>query len=245
MNDSTLDIGGLAASSSAPAARVNVPFEFRATGGEYFRIWIVNLLLTIVTLGIYSAWAKVRRLRYFYGSTLLDGHSFEYHAKPLAILKGRLIVFAAYVVFIVITKMCAAHRLPVPPVDHFWRALDHHARAPVPDAHDLVSEPAFQLPWNVRRRIERLHRLVLHRPPDVGHRVPDVGPPPGGLRARQYGVWHHAVSFRHRQRQVLRLLLRHRRPGSAGLRRILLCAVPDRVVQPAEQSGHGPRRWRK
>jgi uncharacterized membrane protein YjgN (DUF898 family) len=41
-----------------------MPFEFRGTGGEYFRIWIVNLLLTILTLGIYSAWAKVRQLRY-------------------------------------------------------------------------------------------------------------------------------------------------------------------------------------
>jgi hypothetical protein len=31
---------------------------------RYFRIWIVNLLLTIATLGIYSAWAKVRRNQY-------------------------------------------------------------------------------------------------------------------------------------------------------------------------------------
>ncbi|MEG1325563.1 MAG: DUF898 family protein, partial [Janthinobacterium sp.] len=44
---------------------------FSATGSEYFRIWIVNLLLSIVTLGIYSAWAKVRRNRYFYSSTHL------------------------------------------------------------------------------------------------------------------------------------------------------------------------------
>ena len=77
-----------------------LPFEFRGNGGEYFRIWIVNLLLTIVTLGIYSAWAKVRRLRYFYGNTFVDGHSFEYHGQPLAILKGRLIVVAGYVVFL-------------------------------------------------------------------------------------------------------------------------------------------------
>jgi uncharacterized membrane protein YjgN (DUF898 family) len=77
-----------------------LPLEFRATGAEYFRIWIVNLLLTIVTVGIYSAWAKVRRLRYFYGSTLLDGTSFEYHGKPLPILKGRLIAVAAYLVFV-------------------------------------------------------------------------------------------------------------------------------------------------
>jgi uncharacterized membrane protein YjgN (DUF898 family) len=75
-----------------------IPLEFRANGGEYFRIWIVNLLLTIVTLGIYSAWAKVRRLRYFYGNTSLDNSSFEYHGKPIAILKGRLIAVAVYAV---------------------------------------------------------------------------------------------------------------------------------------------------
>ncbi|MEZ5457859.1 MAG: YjgN family protein [Steroidobacteraceae bacterium] len=87
----------------SPSLRT-VPFEFRATGAEYFRIWIVNLLLTIVTIGIYSAWAKVRRLRYFYGSTLLDGASFEYHGKPLAILKGRLITVGAYAIFALLTQ---------------------------------------------------------------------------------------------------------------------------------------------
>lgn len=39
------------------------PLTFTGTGAEYFGIWIVNLLLTIVTLGIYSSWAKVRRLQ--------------------------------------------------------------------------------------------------------------------------------------------------------------------------------------
>jgi uncharacterized membrane protein YjgN (DUF898 family) len=85
--------------ASAPASR-ELPLEFKATGGEYFRIWIVNLLLTIVTLGIYSAWAKVRRQRYFYGSTSLDGSSFEYHGRPFAILKGRLIVIGVYLLFV-------------------------------------------------------------------------------------------------------------------------------------------------
>jgi uncharacterized membrane protein YjgN (DUF898 family) len=75
------------------------PLEFRGSGAEYFRIWIVNLALTILTLGIYSAWAKVRRLRYMHGSTWLDGSSFGYHGEPLRILKGRAIAFvlvAAY-----------------------------------------------------------------------------------------------------------------------------------------------------
>ena len=67
--------------------------EFRGSAGEYFGIWIVNILLTIVTLGIYSAWAKVRRNRYFYGNSFIDGHSFDYHAKGLQIFIGRAIVF--------------------------------------------------------------------------------------------------------------------------------------------------------
>jgi uncharacterized membrane protein YjgN (DUF898 family) len=67
--------------------------EFRGNAGEYFGIWIVNILLTIVTFGIYSAWAKVRRMRYFRGNTFLDGHSFDYHAKGKQIFLGRVIVF--------------------------------------------------------------------------------------------------------------------------------------------------------
>ena len=67
--------------------------EFRGNAGEYFGIWIVNILLTIVTLGIYSAWAKVRRKRYFYGNTFLDNHSFDYHASGKQIFIGRIIVF--------------------------------------------------------------------------------------------------------------------------------------------------------
>ncbi len=65
--------------------------EFRGSGGEYFRIWIVNIALTIITLGIYSAWAKVRSTRYFRGNTFLAGHPFDYHASPVRILIGRLI----------------------------------------------------------------------------------------------------------------------------------------------------------
>lgn len=95
----------MSAGAAAPAARSTIPFEFRATGAEYFRIWIVNLLLTILTLGIYSAWAKVRRLRYLYGSTSLAGSAFEYHGQPLQILKGRLIAVTALAIYLVATNL--------------------------------------------------------------------------------------------------------------------------------------------
>ena len=59
----------------------------------------MNLLLTIVTLGIYSAWAKVRKLQYFYRNTQLDGSAFEYHGNPVPILKGRLLAVVLVVVY--------------------------------------------------------------------------------------------------------------------------------------------------
>jgi uncharacterized membrane protein YjgN (DUF898 family) len=71
-------------------------FEFHGNEREYFRIWIVNLALTILTLGIYSAWAKVRTERYFYANTRVAGTPFEYLARPLPILKGRIIAFALF-----------------------------------------------------------------------------------------------------------------------------------------------------
>ena len=64
-------------------------FTFTGSAPEYFRVWIVNVALSIVTLGIYSAWAKVRNKQYFYGNTHLDDVSFRYLADPKQILKGK------------------------------------------------------------------------------------------------------------------------------------------------------------
>jgi uncharacterized membrane protein YjgN (DUF898 family) len=85
--------------ASAPASTYQL--QFTGDGKEYFRIWIVNLALTIATVGIYSAWAKVRKQRYFYSNTLLDGSAFGYHAEPLKILKGRLIILALVILYFV------------------------------------------------------------------------------------------------------------------------------------------------
>jgi uncharacterized membrane protein YjgN (DUF898 family) len=76
-----------------------IPFQFGGTGGEYFKIWVVNIVLSVLTLGIYSAWAKVRRKQYFYGNTHVNGASFQYLADPVKILKGRLIIFAGFVIY--------------------------------------------------------------------------------------------------------------------------------------------------
>ena len=74
-------------------------FQFEGSAAEYFKIWIVNVLLTIVTLGIYSAWAKVRTESYFYGNTIVNGSSFRYTGDPLKILKGRIISVIVFALF--------------------------------------------------------------------------------------------------------------------------------------------------
>lgn len=76
-----------------------LPLRFTGSGSEYFRIWIVNLLLTLVTLGLYYPWAKVRRLRYFHGNTLVGEHPFGFHADPRKMLRGYLLVALLLVLY--------------------------------------------------------------------------------------------------------------------------------------------------
>lgn len=88
-----------AAPSRLPAEPRALSLTFSGTGAEYFRIWIVNLLLTIITFGIYSAWAKVRRLQYFDRNTVLDGAAFDFHGEPWAILKGRILALVMVLIY--------------------------------------------------------------------------------------------------------------------------------------------------
>jgi uncharacterized membrane protein YjgN (DUF898 family) len=81
------------------AAIETYPVQFSATGSEYFRIWIVNLLLIFVTLGIYLPWAKVRRIKYFYSNTRIDNHALDFHGEPKKMLRGTAIVGVFFVVY--------------------------------------------------------------------------------------------------------------------------------------------------
>lgn len=69
--------------------------DFQGTTWGYFRIWIVNVLLTVLTCGVYAAWAKVRTRRYFLRQTLLDGQPFEFEGNPVAMLFGHVLIAGA------------------------------------------------------------------------------------------------------------------------------------------------------
>src|SRR6478736_1767660 len=72
------------------------PLEFTGSGGEYFRVWIVNVLLTIVTLGLYTPLARRRTAQYFYGHTLVAGSPLEFTAQAKRMLLGFLLFVGLY-----------------------------------------------------------------------------------------------------------------------------------------------------
>jgi len=79
--------------------------SFDGSGMEYFKIWIVNVLLTIITLGLYHPWAKVRNNRYFYANSTLDGRNFEYHATGKQLFVGYLIAMTLFISYVIINQI--------------------------------------------------------------------------------------------------------------------------------------------
>lgn len=68
------------------------PFEFTGSGKDYAKIWLPHLLLTLLSLGLWSPWAKVRCQQYLHGATQLAGAAFSYRGSPWAIARGRLLL---------------------------------------------------------------------------------------------------------------------------------------------------------
>jgi uncharacterized membrane protein YjgN (DUF898 family) len=73
--------------------------QFSGSGGEYFRVWIVNLLLNIVTLGFYTPFARRRTAQYFYGHTQVAGSPLEFTAQQRKMVFGFLLLVVIYVTF--------------------------------------------------------------------------------------------------------------------------------------------------
>lgn len=72
-----------------PRAR-DYSLRFHGQGRALFGIWIVNVLLTFVTLGIYYFWGKVRIRRYIWANSELWGDRFAFHGTPFELFIGWL-----------------------------------------------------------------------------------------------------------------------------------------------------------
>jgi len=75
-------------------------FAFHGTGGSFFLIFLKNILLTMVTLGVYLAWAKTERRQYVWNNARFHDHHFRYTGTGIELFKGYLVVAAAYVAFL-------------------------------------------------------------------------------------------------------------------------------------------------
>ena len=72
---------------------MNTRFSYHGTGGSLLLLQLKNALLTIVTLGIYSFWAKNNLRKFHYENTEVDGERFEYHGTGGELLRGGLKAF--------------------------------------------------------------------------------------------------------------------------------------------------------
>lgn len=82
------------AATSSPAKRPPLkgnPIDYDGRAGKIFGMMIVNFLLSIVTLGIYSFWGKTRLRRYLVSSVLVSKEDrLQYTGTPLELLFGWL-----------------------------------------------------------------------------------------------------------------------------------------------------------
>lgn len=77
----------------AAPPRTTRRLSLHADGGELFGIYIVNLFLTILTLGVYYFWAKTKVRRYLLSQIEFDGDRFEWHGAGKELLIGWLKAF--------------------------------------------------------------------------------------------------------------------------------------------------------
>lgn len=83
-----------ASSDSIPTGR-KLALAFHGHTSGYFRIWSVCQFLTIITLGLYGPWARVRKAEYLAKQWALDGHRFSIQLDAPALFRGRLFVFGS------------------------------------------------------------------------------------------------------------------------------------------------------
>ncbi|MBT9462945.1 YjgN family protein [Hydrogenophaga sp.] len=98
--------------------------RFTGSGSEYFRIWIVNLLLTLITLTLYWPFARARRLAYFQNNTLVGKDPLGFHGDPWKMFRGYLLMLLFGVSYWVVSNFAPALSwIPLLVLAGLWPAL--------------------------------------------------------------------------------------------------------------------------
>lgn len=72
---------------------------FSGTGRQLFGIQFLNILLIVLTLGLWTPWARVRKRRFFYNNTRIFGDGLDYLATGFDLFKGWIIVTVVLLIF--------------------------------------------------------------------------------------------------------------------------------------------------
>lgn len=95
---------GVAAPPVAPVGR----FEFTGQGGDLFKLYAKMILLSIVTLGIYSFWGRTEIRRYLWSRTKFAGQPFAYHGTGKEIFLGWLVLVGVFLGLFVVVGVLGA-----------------------------------------------------------------------------------------------------------------------------------------
>lgn len=98
--------GGTTMIDASDEARPGLAFTGRWQ--PYLGLAIGNLVLTIVTIGIYRFWAKTRVRRHLWERTLFQGEPLEYFGRGVEKMVGAALVFVVLIVPLVIVSAIAA-----------------------------------------------------------------------------------------------------------------------------------------
>ncbi len=92
--------------------------RYYGTGGSLFGLLFVNFLLTLITLGIYSAWAKNKVRQFHWSHTEMDGDRFAYHGTGGELFRGylaaALVMIAAGVALTLVTGAIGGEEASIP-----------------------------------------------------------------------------------------------------------------------------------
>ena len=91
----------------APAAPTVCHLSFHGRGGPLLGIYVINILLSLVTLGVYYFWGKVKIRQYLYGQTEFEGDRFAFHGTGKELLVGTLKAILVFGVVINIPEIAS------------------------------------------------------------------------------------------------------------------------------------------
>jgi len=91
----------VATPAPAPSKSENGPGDvhvlaFHGSGGSFFGIHVMNMFLTMLTLGVYYFWGKVKVRQYLYSQSEFNGDRFAYHGTGRELLWGFLRAFVVF-----------------------------------------------------------------------------------------------------------------------------------------------------